>query len=153
MIYSSSAQSCWPATDSAPNARPTPRSRRTLRMPVVSLELVDPRFYHLDTALAVLDDTTHRLLPAGVQRRGTHEAARAVPRRHRGGRAPTPTCSASTRCPTACNVVLPAAATGFAEQLRDGRIPADRCRPVRTAQGRRIRQMLHAGGTSVTILD
>ena len=27
-------------------------------MPVVSLELVDPRFYHLDTALAVLDDTT-----------------------------------------------------------------------------------------------
>src|SRR3981189_1623019 len=26
-------------------------------MPVVSLELVDPRFYHLDTALAVPDDT------------------------------------------------------------------------------------------------
>ena len=50
------------------------------------------------------------------------------------------------------NVVLPAAATGFAEQLRRGRIPADRCRSVRTAQGRRIRQMLHVGGTSVTIL-
>lgn len=28
----------------------------TLDRPVVSLELVDPRFYHLDTALAVLDD-------------------------------------------------------------------------------------------------
>lgn len=28
----------------------------TLGRPVVSLELVDPRFYHLDTALAVLDD-------------------------------------------------------------------------------------------------
>ncbi len=27
-------------------------------LPVVSLELTDPRFYHLDTALAVLDDTT-----------------------------------------------------------------------------------------------
>ncbi|OYN76913.1 dimethylargininase [Mycolicibacterium sphagni] len=27
-------------------------------MPVVSLELVDPRFYHLDTALTVLDETT-----------------------------------------------------------------------------------------------
>src|SRR5258708_25918428 len=27
-------------------------------MPVVSLELVDPRVHHLDTALAVLDDTT-----------------------------------------------------------------------------------------------
>ena len=42
-----------------------------------------------------------RVLPAGVQRRGTHEAARAVPRRDRGGRAPTRTCSASTWCPTA----------------------------------------------------
>lgn len=27
-------------------------------LPVVSLQLVDPRFYHLDTALAVLDDAT-----------------------------------------------------------------------------------------------
>ncbi len=31
---------------------------RVLDRPVVSLELVDPRFYHLDTALAVLDDGT-----------------------------------------------------------------------------------------------
>jgi N-dimethylarginine dimethylaminohydrolase len=29
-----------------------------LGLPVVTLELVDPRFYHLDTALAVLDDGT-----------------------------------------------------------------------------------------------
>src|SRR4029077_11657489 len=34
-----------------------------------------------------------------------------------------------------------------------GRFPADRRRPVRTAQGWWVRQMLHAGGTSVTILD
>ena len=34
-----------------------------LQMPVVSLELVDPRFYHLDTALAVLDDTTIAYYP------------------------------------------------------------------------------------------
>src|SRR3981189_442174 len=33
------------------------------------------------------------------------------------------------------------------------RFPAHRCRPLRAAQGRRIRQMLHAGGISVTILD
>lgn len=31
--------------------------------PVVSVELVDPRFYHLDTALAVLDDTTIAYYP------------------------------------------------------------------------------------------
>ncbi|WP_445166861.1 dimethylargininase [Mycolicibacterium sp. Dal123E01] len=32
-------------------------------MPVVSLELVDPRFYHLDTALTVLDDSTIAYYP------------------------------------------------------------------------------------------
>lgn len=34
-----------------------------LGLPVVSLELVDPRFYHLDTALAVLDDHTIAYYP------------------------------------------------------------------------------------------
>jgi N-dimethylarginine dimethylaminohydrolase len=33
-------------------------------MPVVSLRLVDPRFYHLDTALCVLDSTTAMYYPA-----------------------------------------------------------------------------------------
>ena len=32
-------------------------------VPVVSLQLVDPRFYHLDTALAVLDDSTVAYFP------------------------------------------------------------------------------------------
>jgi N-dimethylarginine dimethylaminohydrolase len=32
-------------------------------LPVVSLQLVDPRFYHLDTALAVLDDQTVAYYP------------------------------------------------------------------------------------------
>ncbi|MGE3284945.1 MAG: dimethylargininase [Pseudonocardia sp.] len=31
--------------------------------PVVTLQLVDPRYYHLDTALAVLDDSTVAYLP------------------------------------------------------------------------------------------
>jgi N-dimethylarginine dimethylaminohydrolase len=31
--------------------------------PIVTLQLVDPRFYHLDTALAVLDDETIAFLP------------------------------------------------------------------------------------------
>src|SRR5271168_2911035 len=34
-----------------------------LGVPVISLELVDPRFYHLDTALAVLDDRTIAYYP------------------------------------------------------------------------------------------
>ncbi len=36
---------------------------RVLRRDVVPLQLVDPRFYHLDTALAVLDETTIAWLP------------------------------------------------------------------------------------------
>ena len=32
-------------------------------VPVISLQLVDPRFYHLDTALAVLDDSTVAYYP------------------------------------------------------------------------------------------
>jgi N-dimethylarginine dimethylaminohydrolase len=36
---------------------------RVLRREVVPLELVDPRFYHLDTALAVLDETAIAWLP------------------------------------------------------------------------------------------
>ena len=36
---------------------------RVLRREVVPLQLVDPRFYHLDTALAVLDETTVAWLP------------------------------------------------------------------------------------------
>ena len=47
--------------------RTSPRAHdevaHVLGAPVVSLELVDPRFYHLDTALAVLDDETVAYYP------------------------------------------------------------------------------------------
>ena len=48
---------------------------------VVPLELVDPRFYHLDTALAVLDATTIAWLPEAFS-----PASRAVLRRPLPGR-------------------------------------------------------------------
>ena len=35
-----------------------PEAQEFLGRPVIGLELVDPRFYHLDTALCVLDDST-----------------------------------------------------------------------------------------------
>ncbi|MFC6012214.1 dimethylargininase [Nocardia lasii] len=46
---------------------------RYFDLPVVSLELIDPRFYHLDTALMVLDATTVAYYPAAFS-----PAARAV---------------------------------------------------------------------------
>lgn len=88
-----------------------------LRMPVVSLELVDPRFYHLDTALAVLDEHTIAYYPpafsesAQTQLRalfadaiivGTSDAYLFGLKAVSDGR----------------HVVLPSAATGFADQLR-----------------------------------
>lgn len=39
-------------------------AQETIGRPVVSLRLVDPRFYHLDTALAALDDHTITYFPA-----------------------------------------------------------------------------------------
>jgi N-dimethylarginine dimethylaminohydrolase len=38
-------------------------AQEALGRPVISLRLVDPRFYHLDTALAVLDDATIAYFP------------------------------------------------------------------------------------------
>ena len=38
-------------------------AQEVLERPVLSLQLVDPRFYHLDTALAVLDETTIAWFP------------------------------------------------------------------------------------------
>jgi N-dimethylarginine dimethylaminohydrolase len=46
---------------------------------VVTLELVDPRFYHLDTALAVLDDTTIAYLPAAFSPASRAELRRRFP--------------------------------------------------------------------------
>ena len=46
---------------------------------VVSLRLVDPRFYHLDTAMAILDDDTVAYLPAAFDDAGRAELARRYP--------------------------------------------------------------------------
>ena len=85
-------------------------------MPVVTLHLTDPRFYHLDTALAVLDDATIAYYPPAFT-----DASRATL---------TSLFPAAIEVATADayvlglnvvsdgkHVVLPAAATGFAEQL------------------------------------
>lgn len=89
-----------------------------LRMPVVSLELVDPRFYHLDTALAVLDDHTIAYYPpafsaaAQTQLRALFADAIVV------GTADAYLFGLNA-VSDGLHVVLPAAATGFADQLRN----------------------------------
>jgi N-dimethylarginine dimethylaminohydrolase len=88
-----------------------------LRMPVVSLELVDPRFYHLDTALAVLDEHTIAYYPPAFS-----ESAQTQLRALFADAIIVGTADAYLFGLNAVSdgrhVVLPAAATGFAHQLR-----------------------------------
>ena len=58
------------ATASAPTRRAAAELAQLFGLPVVSLRLVDPRFYHLDTALCVLDADTAMYYPAAFDDAG-----------------------------------------------------------------------------------
>ncbi|HZC90948.1 MAG TPA: N-dimethylarginine dimethylaminohydrolase [Mycobacterium sp.] len=84
--------------------------------PVVSLELVDPRFYHLDTALSVLDDTTIAYYPPAFSERSRAQLETLFP-----GAIVVESADAYVFGLNAVSdgrhVVHPGAAVGFAEQL------------------------------------
>lgn len=46
---------------------------------VISLKIVDPRFYHLDTSLAVLDDKTVAYFPGAIDQESQKQLQTAVP--------------------------------------------------------------------------
>jgi N-dimethylarginine dimethylaminohydrolase len=48
-------------------------------LPVISLRLVDPRYYHLDTALVVLDETTAAFYPSAFDEASQAELASHFP--------------------------------------------------------------------------
>ncbi|CRZ16149.1 amidinotransferase [Mycolicibacterium neworleansense] len=83
---------------------------------VIGLELVDPRFYHLDTALAVLDDTTIAYYPPaftdGARKRLTELFGDAIEVSSADAYVLGLNVVSDGR-----HVVMPAAATGFAGQL------------------------------------
>lgn len=87
-------------------------------MPVVSLHLVDPHFYHLDTALAVLDDTTVAYYPEAFS-----PGSRAVLRRLFPDAVRATAADAAVLGLNAVSdgrhVVLAEQATGLAAQLRE----------------------------------
>ena len=56
-------RSSSPVTASAPSSPAHAEAQEALGRPVISLRLVDPRFYHLDVALAVARRPQRRLLP------------------------------------------------------------------------------------------
>ena len=117
--------------------------------PVVSLELVDPHYYHLDTALAVLSTRpgrpADRLLPAGVLRRlAGASCAQLLPRRDRSPPSATPSPSGLNAVSDGHNVVVAPGAVDLAAALARARLRPDPRRHQRAAQGRRRRQVLHA---------
>ena len=84
---------------------------------VVTLELVDPRFYHLDTALFALDAEQIAYSPGRVLRREPRRAAAPLPRRDPRRRDTTRSCSDATRMSDGRNVFLPAGADDLAAKL------------------------------------
>lgn len=89
-----------------------------LGMPVVSLELVDPRFYHLDTALAVLDDRTIAYYPPAFSPSAQRQLQALFPDAITVTSADAYALGLNV-VSDGLHVVLPAAATGFTEQLRN----------------------------------
>jgi N-dimethylarginine dimethylaminohydrolase len=85
-------------------------------LPVISVRLVDPRFYHLDTALVVLDENTAAYYPAAFD-----EASQAALAAHFGELIEAKDEDAEALglngLSDGRNVVLPAQATGLADQL------------------------------------
>jgi N-dimethylarginine dimethylaminohydrolase len=87
-------------------------------MPLVSLELVDPRFYHLDTALAVLDETTIAYYPPAFSDESRSRLLDLFPDAIEVA-TPDAFVLGLNAVSDGLHVVHPAAATGFAEQLSE----------------------------------
>ncbi|MET0900244.1 MAG: dimethylargininase [Mycobacterium sp.] len=85
-------------------------------MPVVTLHLTDPRFYHLDTALAVLDDTTIAYYPPAFTDASRATLLRLFPTAIEVSTADAYVLGLNV-VSDGKHVVLPAAAVGFAGQL------------------------------------
>jgi N-dimethylarginine dimethylaminohydrolase len=84
--------------------------------PVIGLELVDPRFYHLDTALFPLDDTTIAWFPAAFSLGSQAVLRRMFPDAVEADEADALVLGLNS-VSDGRHVVMPAAATGLARQL------------------------------------
>lgn len=89
-----------------------------LGVPIVSLELVDPRFYHLDTALAVLDDHTIAYYPPAFSTASQDQLQALFPDAI-VVRSADAFVLGLNAVSDGLHVVLSSAAVGFAIQLRE----------------------------------
>ena len=113
-------------------------ARRVLDRPVLSLRLVDPRFYHLDTALGVLDDSTIAYYPGAFSETAQAKLRAAFPGALVADEADALAFGLNI-VSDGRHVVLNSEASGFAGKLAAlGYVPV----PVELSE-------LHAGGGSV----
>jgi N-dimethylarginine dimethylaminohydrolase len=106
-------------------------------VPVISLQLVDPRFYHLDTALAVLDDRTVAYYPDAFSAGSRAVLQRLFPDAILASEADAVVLGLNA-VSDGRHVVLPTAAVGLAAQLRErGYVPV----------GVDLSELLKAGGS------
>jgi N-dimethylarginine dimethylaminohydrolase len=87
-------------------------------MPLISLELVDPRFYHLDTALAVLDDSTIAYYPPAFSAESRARLQELFPDAIEVTTADAYVLGLNV-VSDGLHVVLPSAAVGFAAALAE----------------------------------
>jgi N-dimethylarginine dimethylaminohydrolase len=87
-------------------------------LPVTSLELLDPRFYHLDTALAVLDDTTIAYYPTAFSDDARAQLQRLFPDAIEVASADAYVLGLNV-VSDGKHVLLPSNATGFAKQIAE----------------------------------
>jgi N-dimethylarginine dimethylaminohydrolase len=106
-------------------------------VPVISLQLVDPRFYHLDTALAVLGDSDVAYYPEAFSPGSRAVLQRLFPDAILASEADAVVLGLNA-VSDGRNVVLPSVATDLAEQLR-----ARGWNPV----GVDLSELLKAGGS------
>jgi N-dimethylarginine dimethylaminohydrolase len=85
--------------------------------PVITLQLVDPRFYHLDTALCVLDETTIAYYPPAFTERSRAQLKTLFPEAVLVDSADAHAFGLNA-VSDGRHVVHPAGAVGFAEQVR-----------------------------------
>ncbi|MEV7082059.1 dimethylargininase [Streptomyces sp. NPDC093516] len=121
--------------------RSDPRAHDEVReffgRPVLSLTLVDPRWYHLDTALAVLDDGHVMYYPAAFSAQSRALLSERFPDAVLAGE-PDAAVFGLNALSDGRNVVLPRQAAGLAAQLRGhGYTPV----------GADLTEMLKAGGS------
>jgi N-dimethylarginine dimethylaminohydrolase len=87
-------------------------------LPVVSLTLVDPRLYHLDTALAVLDEETIAYYPAAFSAESQDRLRQLYPHANLADESDTLALGLNA-VSDGRHVVLPVQATGLARQLAE----------------------------------